>query len=387
MAPALELIVHVAATARDRLRGLLGSPPPGDRSGLLLVGERAVHGLGMRYAVDLLFLDEQGVVVACAVLPPWRLRWCVSARHVVELRAGEIARLGLAVGQRPRLRVPGILAAETRPLPLPQPGRTRQAGWLGRVATAAVLLVLLLALLDPATAQRTSAPVAWSSVAPVAGSSAVVLPDPGSALGTPQPSLLRSLQPETVRQAARDAERLYQQRADGDALIAYRSLAHLAADQAPIAWLRIGNIHQRAGAAGAAIDAYRRAAEAEPASGQVPVPEQVAAQRKALLNLVALALDQSGRALQRLDAPVEPWLAIDPSLSAGVPAEPMPAIDPQLQAWQRRQLQELERQRSRAPIPERSVAPAGRVTPASAPPQIEYIRGDPARQPRRRSGR
>jgi uncharacterized protein len=57
---------------------------------LQLVPCRSVHTAGMRYALDLVWLDGDGRVVRLdRDVPPWRLRTCLRARSVVEARAGD----------------------------------------------------------------------------------------------------------------------------------------------------------------------------------------------------------------------------------------------------------------------------------------------------------
>ena len=66
----------MAATARARLLGLSGlrAPPP---CGLLLPRTRSVHTFGMRFALDLVWLDARGRVARIDLnVPPRRLRAC-----------------------------------------------------------------------------------------------------------------------------------------------------------------------------------------------------------------------------------------------------------------------------------------------------------------------
>lgn len=94
--------MFVADRARARLLGLalLDDLPPG--TALLLPGCRSVHTLGMRFALDLVFLglDGRPLRVDRAVAPR-RLRSCRSARAVLETRAGE-ADAFLALAPLPR---------------------------------------------------------------------------------------------------------------------------------------------------------------------------------------------------------------------------------------------------------------------------------------------
>jgi uncharacterized membrane protein (UPF0127 family) len=77
--------------ARDPLARLLGlaglrTLPPA--TGLLLPGTRSIHTCGMRFALDLVWLDGEGRVVRVdRGVRPWRVRSCRGARAVVELRS------------------------------------------------------------------------------------------------------------------------------------------------------------------------------------------------------------------------------------------------------------------------------------------------------------
>jgi uncharacterized membrane protein (UPF0127 family) len=79
--------VKVATTFRERLIGLaFRREPPAD--GLLLPRTRSVHTFGMRFALDLIWLDADGRVVRVDhAVPPRRMRACRAARTVVELRS------------------------------------------------------------------------------------------------------------------------------------------------------------------------------------------------------------------------------------------------------------------------------------------------------------
>ena len=84
-----------------RLRGLLGRPRLCADEGLLLSPCRQVHTFGMRYALDVVYLDKQGLIVKCVPgLAPNRVAGAKRAHHTLELASGTIARQGLAVGDR-----------------------------------------------------------------------------------------------------------------------------------------------------------------------------------------------------------------------------------------------------------------------------------------------
>ena len=89
--PRVELLgldVHRADAPHARLLGLAGlrELPPG--IGLLLPRTRSVHTFGMRFALDLIWLDRDGGVVRVdRDVPPGRLRGCRTAHAVIELAA------------------------------------------------------------------------------------------------------------------------------------------------------------------------------------------------------------------------------------------------------------------------------------------------------------
>jgi uncharacterized protein len=85
----------------DRLRGLLGRPALEPGRGLLIAPCVAVHTFGMRYPIDVAFLDRLGRVVGLRRgLGRMRFAACTRASAALELPAGEIARLGLWNGCR-----------------------------------------------------------------------------------------------------------------------------------------------------------------------------------------------------------------------------------------------------------------------------------------------
>ncbi|ARP84451.1 hypothetical protein CAL12_09600 [Bordetella genomosp. 8] len=74
-----------------RLRGLLCRRRPRPGIALWLSPCRAVHTCGMKYALDVVFLDRSGRVAAVIpALRPWRVALCLRAVSVVELEAGAV---------------------------------------------------------------------------------------------------------------------------------------------------------------------------------------------------------------------------------------------------------------------------------------------------------
>ena len=93
--------VFVARTLWSRLIGLIGrrSLPPG--SALIIPGCNQVHTFGMRFPIDVLFLNEDNVILAAETLRPWKM----SKRHpgaskVIELPAGTISESSIALGDQ-----------------------------------------------------------------------------------------------------------------------------------------------------------------------------------------------------------------------------------------------------------------------------------------------
>lgn len=70
-----------------RLRGLLcRAYPPGPRTGLRLSSCRAVHTIGMRYPIDVAFVDRDGRVRRLVRhLKPGRVAFSIGASSVIEL--------------------------------------------------------------------------------------------------------------------------------------------------------------------------------------------------------------------------------------------------------------------------------------------------------------
>ena len=92
------LTLLVAADRRTRRRGLarIDALPTG--YGLLFERCRSVHTIGMRIALDLLWIDDAGAVVRHdRAVGPRRLRSCRRAQAVVEVTAGEGERFAAAL--------------------------------------------------------------------------------------------------------------------------------------------------------------------------------------------------------------------------------------------------------------------------------------------------
>ena len=100
---------HVLASAeraddrRSRARGLLGRS--GFEGALVLSNCRSVHTAGMKFAIDVAYLDAAGVVLKVAHMQRNRVGMPVwKATTVVEAQAGAFGRWGLKVGDQVELR-------------------------------------------------------------------------------------------------------------------------------------------------------------------------------------------------------------------------------------------------------------------------------------------
>jgi len=88
-----------AVTAWERTRGLLSRPPLQIGEGMLIQDCRVVHTIGMRYPLDLAFLDRQGQVKKLVgALHPGRLSGSLAAHHTLELAAGTLSTMNLQQG-------------------------------------------------------------------------------------------------------------------------------------------------------------------------------------------------------------------------------------------------------------------------------------------------
>ncbi|WP_415923010.1 DUF192 domain-containing protein [Steroidobacter sp.] len=90
----------MACSFRSRCIGLLAHSCIRDHEGLLLVPGASIHTLGMRFDIDVVFLNRQMRVLALAErVPPWRIvRAPRGTGRVLELAAGKIAATRLTTG-------------------------------------------------------------------------------------------------------------------------------------------------------------------------------------------------------------------------------------------------------------------------------------------------
>ncbi len=103
--------VAMAQTFAARAGGLLIRAPLQANESLWITQCGSIHTVGMRYAIDVVFLDRHGRVLRVAGdVRPWRMRIQPGAQSVVELQAGLARRHGIAEGCR-------LTTAECQPAP------------------------------------------------------------------------------------------------------------------------------------------------------------------------------------------------------------------------------------------------------------------------------
>ncbi len=98
--------IRRAATSQDRRRGLLGCDALQPGEGLWIVPCEGIHTFGMRFAIDVVFLDRKlRVRKIIPGLRPRRISISLTSHSVVELPVGVIARSGTRAGDSLRVDV------------------------------------------------------------------------------------------------------------------------------------------------------------------------------------------------------------------------------------------------------------------------------------------
>jgi hypothetical protein len=94
--------VGVASTRAERAVGLLSRTGLEPGEALWIVPSRGVHTWGMRFAIDVVALDDRGIVIdQVSALKPWRIRLPRrGTAGVLELPAGTLERSGTVLGHR-----------------------------------------------------------------------------------------------------------------------------------------------------------------------------------------------------------------------------------------------------------------------------------------------
>lgn len=90
----------VAETGSERRRGLIGRAALEEGEALIIHRCRQVHTFGMRFTIDVLFVDKSGeVTCTCSELKPRRISVIARGAHTaIELPAETISRTGTLPG-------------------------------------------------------------------------------------------------------------------------------------------------------------------------------------------------------------------------------------------------------------------------------------------------
>lgn len=103
--------IRMADTLAARLRGFLFRHKPALGEGLFLAPCKGVHMYGMRFPLDILFINKAGLVIAAhpELAPGQRTPVYPAAKYALELPSGAIADTGTVVGDRLSWRPVGIV--------------------------------------------------------------------------------------------------------------------------------------------------------------------------------------------------------------------------------------------------------------------------------------
>jgi uncharacterized membrane protein (UPF0127 family) len=93
--------IEIAGRAAARRKGLLGRSKLDPGEGLWIVPCQGIHTWGMKFPIDVLYLDRKKRVRKLRrAVRPWRLSVCFWAHSVLELPAGSLDRTATAKGDQ-----------------------------------------------------------------------------------------------------------------------------------------------------------------------------------------------------------------------------------------------------------------------------------------------
>ena len=102
----LAAAIETAFDSRARRAGLLGRETLAAGTVLAIAPSSAVHTFGMRFAIDVLFIDRRGQVIKRVLgLKPGRIAGTLTAFAVLEFAAGSPEVASTVVGDQLRLDV------------------------------------------------------------------------------------------------------------------------------------------------------------------------------------------------------------------------------------------------------------------------------------------
>jgi uncharacterized protein len=85
----------------ERMRGLLFRSKLKPKQALWIEPCPSIHTIGMKYSIDVVFLDEKGIVLKVVNnIAPMRMATCKGARVSLELLAGEAEKAQIQTGMQ-----------------------------------------------------------------------------------------------------------------------------------------------------------------------------------------------------------------------------------------------------------------------------------------------
>ena len=92
---------QLAKTFFTRLKGLLGTKKLDKGKGIVIRPCSSIHTVGMKYAIDVIFLDNNDRIVKIIKdMPAGNFSFCSDSSYVFELPAGTIEASGTVVGDK-----------------------------------------------------------------------------------------------------------------------------------------------------------------------------------------------------------------------------------------------------------------------------------------------
>lgn len=92
---------RMADTFFSRLKGLLGTASLPEGQGLIIRPCNSIHTFGMRYDIDVLFVDGHNQVrKIVSAIAPGKIAMCRSSEYVIELPAGTAEATGTEIGDQ-----------------------------------------------------------------------------------------------------------------------------------------------------------------------------------------------------------------------------------------------------------------------------------------------
>jgi hypothetical protein len=93
--------IGIADTSATRRTGLLKHTGLEPGEGLWIAPTEAVHTFGMKFPIDVLFLDKKRRVIKMRLeMPRARMAFCLAAHSVLELPSGTAAAMQTALGDQ-----------------------------------------------------------------------------------------------------------------------------------------------------------------------------------------------------------------------------------------------------------------------------------------------